>query len=397
MSSFQSVLLGSCALILCCSRLAAQCFTCAHAPAGTIWCDDFEDTLALTSKYFEYDANGGDFIALPGVGRDNSRGMRVRWQMGEVSAGNLKKSFGRVPGNYIKRNSAFPDSSFTEIYWRMDIRHQDGWSGGGPAKLSRALVLANDNWAEGMMAHLWSGGNNGYFLVMDPASGIDAQGNLVSTKYNDFDHLRWLGMKPGNIPLFRDDHIGRWYCVEGHVRLNTPGSSDGVFEFWINDTLQAGSYTLNWHGGWNSDPAHYTINAVFFENYWNDGSPVQQDRYFDNIVIATQRIGCACESPTGVRESGSDGTRNTLRVRADEATLFVTLTGNLRGQPLLARIFDIVGRECVSTRTSGNDEIQIPIQSLHRGVYGLVLTGENGRTTTTIFARGERGIFSLIH
>jgi hypothetical protein len=32
---------------------------------------------------------------------------------------------------------------------------------------------------------------------------------------------------------------------------------------------------------------------VFFENYWNSASPQNQERYFDDIVVSTQRIGCA--------------------------------------------------------------------------------------------------------
>lgn len=27
---------------------------------------------------------------------------------------------------------------------------------------------------------------------------------------------------------------GRWYCVEGHIRMNTPGQPNGVVEGWIN-------------------------------------------------------------------------------------------------------------------------------------------------------------------
>jgi len=145
-----------------------------------------------------------------------------------------------------------------------------------------------------MIAHLWSGGPGDAFLVMDPASGISPDGTLVSTKYNDFDNLRWLGAKRGEIALFDETHTGEWFCVEAHAKLNTPGASDGVFEFWINDELQAGTYNLNWHGSWNSDPANFKINAVFFENYWNAGSPISQERYFDNIIISTQRIGCGC-------------------------------------------------------------------------------------------------------
>ncbi len=260
---------------------------------GLIFCDDFENTGPLSDRYFEINTNAGDFIALDNVGRDSSRGIRVKWQAGEVAAGGLSKSFGRTPSNYIGKNAAFPDSTFTEIYWRMDVRMQEGWQGGGPAKLSRALCMANANWATGAMAHLWSGGANDHFMGMDPASGIDVNGNLVSTKYNDFANLRWMGFKSGNIPLFNDAHAGRWFCVESHVKLNAVDATDGIFEFWINDTFQAGSYNLNWHGDWNANPANYGFNALFFENYWNAGSPVEQERYFDNLVISTQPIGCA--------------------------------------------------------------------------------------------------------
>ncbi len=29
----------------------------------------------------------------------------------------------------------------------------------------------------------------------------------------------------------------------------------------------------------------------FFENYWNNGSVKDQERYIDNIVVSTKRIG----------------------------------------------------------------------------------------------------------
>ena len=130
---------------------------------------------------------------------------------------------------------------------------------------------------------------------MDPASGIDTSGTLKSTRYNDFDNLRWLGNKGGAIDLFSDANADKWYCVIAHARLNTPGLSDGVFEFWIDDKLQAGSYNLNWHGNWNTDPEKYMINAVFFENYWNRGSPKLQERYLDNILISSKPITCNCD------------------------------------------------------------------------------------------------------
>ena len=68
---------------------------------------------------------------------------------------------------------------------------------------------------------------------MDPASGIDTAGNLVSTTYNDFANLRWLGAKLGNTDLFSTENSGKWYCIEAHAKINTIGSNDGIFEFWI--------------------------------------------------------------------------------------------------------------------------------------------------------------------
>jgi hypothetical protein len=59
---------------------------------------------------------------------------------------------------------------------------------------------------------------------------------------------------------------------------------------------------MNWHGDWNGDSGNYMINAVLFENYWNAGSPVTQERYFDNIVISTSRIGCGCDGVNANKE-----------------------------------------------------------------------------------------------
>lgn len=266
-------------------------FTCVDAPEGTIFCDDFEEPTPLREKYFEYDDNDGGFVREEGVGVDGSAGMRVRFAEGEVTAGSLKKSIGPSSGPYFQRTASEPNETFTEIYWRMDVRFQNGWTGGGADKLTRATTLL-DGWKQGMIAHVWSGGPNSNYMVMDPASGIDTAGNIVSTKYNDFENLRWLGSKKGTTNLFSKKNAGQWHCIVAHVKLNTPGENDGLFEFWINGKLQARKENMNWHGDYNKDPEHFGINAVFFENYWNAGSPQEQERYFDNIVISTEPIDC---------------------------------------------------------------------------------------------------------
>ena len=280
------------------------CFTCRDSPPGTIFCDDFETDEDIGNRYFGYNNDEGEVIRMNGVGRDGSAGMRVRWQKGEVEAGVLQKFIGRNPDKGMAK-TAFPENDFNEIYWRIDVKNEEGWEGGGGDKLTRATVIASKKWQQGMIAHIWSGGKNpgNNYLVMDPATGISEDGKLISEKYNDFGHLRWLGSKLGTNDIFGPGKTGVWNCIVAHVKLNTPGKADGVFEFWINDQLQAGSYDLNWHADWNTTTGSYMVNAVFFENYWNNGSVKDQERYFDNILISTKPISCHCS--TG-EQSGKD-------------------------------------------------------------------------------------------
>ncbi len=254
--------------------------------AEWIWCDDFEtDRL---SAYFEYDDAGGGFARAAGVGVEGSTGMRVRFAAGQVGAGSLHLAMGKTPDPYFRPVDA-GTAVYREIYWRVYVKNQSGWVGGGGDKLSRATVFVSGNWSQAMIAHVWSGSPpDEDYLVIDPASGTDEQGTVRTTRYNDFPNLRWLGLARTATPIFDDAHVGRWHCVEAHVRLNDPGRSNGVFELWIDGSLEARRDSLNWIGSYGD----YGINAVFFENYWNAGSPVDQERYFDNIVVGTAPIGC---------------------------------------------------------------------------------------------------------
>jgi len=253
-----------------------------------IFCDDFEDDSAMVrpGRYFEYGDDDGDFVRRVGVGVGGSAGMRVRWQRGEVGAGGMKISFGRNPNEYMSRSNIRTDEDFREIWYRMYLRMEPGWTG-SPAKLSRATVFTSaSDWRQAMIAHLWSDGKE--HLGVDPASCVDEGNRVMCTKYNDFDRLQWLGFRAGTTPLFSTALSGRWFCVEAHVRLNDPGQANGLQEYYLDDRLEARSDRLDFVRGY----ADYAINAVFFENYWNAGSPREQERYFDNIVISEERVGC---------------------------------------------------------------------------------------------------------
>ena len=57
------------------------------------------------------------------------------------------------------------------------------------------------------------------------------------------------------------------------MRLNDPGQSNGVHEFWIDGPPETRRESLDFVGTYA-------------------GSPEEQERYFDNIVVSTHAIGC---------------------------------------------------------------------------------------------------------
>jgi hypothetical protein len=261
---------------------------CATPRATWIWCDDFESDR--TGAYFEYAAANGRFVRVPGAGVDGSVGMRARWDSaGQVGAGALHLAFGRTPQAYFRPVDA-GTTDYHELYWRLYLRREPGWTGGGADKLSRAFIFASPTtWAQAMVAHVWSGGpSTSAFLVLDPASGTDSAGTLQTTTYNDFANFRWLGAARGATPVFADSTSGRWFCIETHVRLNDAGMANGSFTLWVDGQLETQRTGLNWLGTF----AAYGLNAVFIENYWNAGAPGPRQRDFDRFVVATAPIGC---------------------------------------------------------------------------------------------------------
>lgn len=263
---------------------------CQRARAEWIWCDDFEQDRL--SRYFEVQQRStGRFTRQNGVGNGGSYGMRSIYNTTpQSSAGSLMLAFGRTPQAYFRPVDA-GTRNYREVYFRVYVKHPANWQGGGGEKLMRATsFVSGSSWAQSMIAHVWSGGDapNDQYLYIDPASGTDAAGTVRTTTYNDFANLRWLGHAKGATPLFAQAQRGTWQCVEAHARLNDPGQSNGLFELWVNGRLDATRSGLNWVGSYTA----YGINAVFVENYWNKGSPVVQERYFDNFVVSTARIGC---------------------------------------------------------------------------------------------------------
>ena len=225
----------------------------------------------------------------------SSYGMRARFAVGQVDGGWLHLAIGKVPSGLRPVDAG--TALYRDLYWRLYVRNQPAWVGGGGYKLTRAISLATPGWAEAMTAQVWGDPPATGYLYLDPASGTDLAGNLVTTRYNDFPNLRWLGAKAGVTSLFDASHVGRWYCVEIHALLNDAGQANGVFEYWINGALVELAVVIVIIGVLAAFGVPKFLASVEKSkateafNFWASVQSAQE-RYLDNIVVSTRRIGC---------------------------------------------------------------------------------------------------------
>ncbi len=99
------------------------------------------------------------------------------------------------------------------------------------------------------------------------------------------EHFEW------DQPHGRYFERGQWTRVEHHVRMNTPGDSDGLVECWLD-----GELALRVEGLRFRETDELAIDAFYFNTFFGGGSPEdapseEQQIDFDDFVVAAEPIG----------------------------------------------------------------------------------------------------------
>ena len=266
-------------------------------PGGTnpdpnvLFCDNFDAGGWALADYSDHHVGtNADFGVVASQGQGGTSALRALWAIGDDEAGNLQVTFGRNPIGLQMFNST---EDFTEIYWREFIKTGADWAtDAGTYKLSRAHVFAVADYSQAAVAQVWPDGN--LFLITDPASGTDTNGNVVTTGYNDTNCdpgcLAYEGVTNGSTGIFTSANKETWFCIEAYVKLNNSGAN-GIQRVWIDDVLEIEDTTIDFVGD-TTPYTDYGINAIYIENFWNTGAPGARTIYHDNLVISKARIGC---------------------------------------------------------------------------------------------------------
>lgn len=236
--------------------IASECDNWQIQHSEWLWCDDFEDSSPLTNRYEDVSTNGMNRSL------DDSN-------QGQAS---LKQSYSTNQTNagwVIKVNDGgFPDHMFYRVYHKFSAGYTVF-----PPKLSRiGHRQRGTTWKEIFRVHTWLK-NNGE-VTLDVLAENSTQANS-----GGYLPLRNSGYTLAN-------HADEWVAIEVEVQLNTPGMSDGLYRLWIDDNLLVEALNIDLRGNTNDK-----INEVMLDTYWNAGATSPLDRYYDNFVISTSKIG----------------------------------------------------------------------------------------------------------
>ena len=189
-----------------------------------IWYDNFDGPDDLAGRYLEYVDDDGEFrpVAYEALGKEG-QSLGGIFQPGEVSAGNIKKCFGRNPIDY-RGHGVRQTEDFREIHWRFYMKLEDGWEG-NPFKVSRASIFVDSSWSRAMSGYIWEGASDN--VEMDAMTRVDGNGNVTGPPGWNGGVTTWLGARQSPYQVYDPDESGRWVSIESHIKLNTPGLSDG--------------------------------------------------------------------------------------------------------------------------------------------------------------------------
>lgn len=185
----------------------------------------------------------------------------------------------------------------------------------------------------------------------------------------------------------------QWVCYEAHMKYNTPGQADGVYEAFATNmtaggpTIQFAKYTgRNWRGSSPNDPLPPSATWATWKVYTQDG---MGDIYDDDYAIGNTRCGCGKLSPTGIPDRANQKPIPAGRVNVETKAGVVRLTLPWQGSYSIA-IHDMKGRLVwKQAGNSGSLNAVVGVEkTLNEGVYiARVAAGQNTASTKFVLIK----------
>lgn len=180
-----------------------------------------------------------------------------------------------------------------EAYFRYYLRFGDNWN---PTKGGGKLPGLSGTYGRAGWGGRRSDGVNGWSMrgsffgqadQSSPYSSLRAIGSYAYHAGMEGNYGSIWGWNRGPTSFLTKN---RWYSVEQHVKLNTPGIANGVFRAWIDGKLVFEKHDINYRS-----VRDLKIESVWLNVYHGGTAKAPSDMtlYLDNLVVARKYIGPA--------------------------------------------------------------------------------------------------------
>jgi len=192
---------------------------------------------------------------------------------------------------------------FPELYLQMYIKFQPNYQMRSDPGSSSKMVRIYHWDKVGSVFSFFSGGDSAPIYVYFPGRNIyydSKQEHLIRCKPQTTNYT-CKGNYGANKPFVKSPTFkefigdGNWHKYDWHIKLNSsPGTEDGVLEFWVDNILQHSRYDIQFvdatykgeFAGWNVVGIGGNSN-----NIWADSSTRSEQWYaIDNVTISTTPI-----------------------------------------------------------------------------------------------------------
>lgn len=273
---------------------------CASPPTGTVFCEDFEGTNPK-ARFDDYDGNPDSenlVVSDTGPALDPAnKAIRLRAPAGQRGGSDLVKI---LPGSYDR------------LYARWYLKYEPGFNfaapnhGGGLAAGSRdylgrsgirpsgneyaAFFLQyQDNTAR---PYAYSYYRGMYQQCSDPNN--NCWGDSLPCVY---DSGASYCTKPQHRPTaaLPSFQAGQWHCIEQYVDMGTPNTTgqgtNGRLTLWLDGKLLSDIGDL-----WLRTTDALKVQNFYLSLFHHDGTHSTVGELIDNVVVSTQRVGCASDA-----------------------------------------------------------------------------------------------------
>lgn len=262
----------------------------AFVPSGPAVADhdivvDFEDIYELPDDAEEDAEPPGAWIDFIDARDDDNRTTANRGFRGDGVQVVIPAYTNRGIGGILRLDPT-PDETWFRYYLRLD-----SWNASSSGKLPGLAGLYSSS-ARGCIPSTeaspgWSARTMFEAMGTEGAGGGDVRlGTYLYHLDQEGDCGDQILWDPGIIDQ------DRWYCVEGHVRMNTPGQSDGLVQAWIdgNPALRWPDVAFRRSDETDIGARHFWANIYFGGSVVNG---VDLKSSMDQLVFShTGRIGC---------------------------------------------------------------------------------------------------------